>query len=50
MPEEFENHLVWTPTYEYVAHKMREKKRLDLIIAPYIKREALYILERPIVL
>ena len=36
-----ENHLVWTPTYEYVAKKIREKKRLELVIAPYIKREAL---------
>jgi hypothetical protein len=36
-----DNHLVWTPTYDYVAQKIREKKRLELVIAPYIKREAL---------
>ena len=36
-----DNHLVWTPTYDYVAQKIRENKRLELIIAPYIKREAL---------
>tara|TARA_Y100000588_G_scaffold107970_1_gene118307 strand:- start:9852 stop:10826 length:975 start_codon:yes stop_codon:yes gene_type:complete len=39
--EEPDNHLVWTPTYDYVAQKIRENKRLELIIAPYIKREAL---------
>tara|TARA_B100000315_G_scaffold260324_1_gene320865 strand:- start:2449 stop:3435 length:987 start_codon:yes stop_codon:yes gene_type:complete len=36
-----ENILVWTPTYEYVAQKIREKKKLQFIIAPFIKREAL---------
>ena len=41
MSENSDNHLVWTPTYEYVAQKIRENKRLELIIAPYIKREAL---------
>ena len=41
MLNESENHLVWTPTYDYVAQKIREKKRLELVIAPYIKRDAL---------
>jgi PLD-like domain len=36
-----DNILVWTPTYKYVAHKIREKKKLQFIIAPFIKREAL---------
>jgi hypothetical protein len=36
-----ENFLVWTPTYEYVAQRIREKKKLQFIIAPFIKREAL---------
>lgn len=36
-----ENILVWTPTYEYVSQKIREKKKLQFIIAPFIKREAL---------
>ena len=36
-----ENILVWTPTYEYVAEKIREKKQLRFIIAPFIKRDAL---------
>ena len=41
MPEKSDNHLVWTPTFEYVAEKIREKKQLQLIIAPFIKRNAL---------
>jgi hypothetical protein len=41
MSKNSDNHLVWTPTYDYVAQKIREKKRLELVIAPYIKREAL---------
>ncbi|MBL09233.1 MAG: hypothetical protein CL402_01735 [Acidiferrobacteraceae bacterium] len=36
-----ENILVWTPTYQYVAEKIREKKQLRFIIAPFIKRDAL---------
>ncbi|SVC48403.1 uncharacterized protein METZ01_LOCUS301257, partial [marine metagenome] len=29
-----ENILVWTPTYKYVATKIKEKKKLLFIIAP----------------
>ena len=36
-----QNHLVWTPTYKYVAEKIREKKKLLFLIAPFIKREPL---------
>jgi hypothetical protein len=36
-----DNHLVWTPTYRYVAEKIREKKKLLFLIAPFIKREPL---------
>lgn len=36
-----DNHLVWTPTYQYVAEKIREKKKLLFLIAPFIKREPL---------
>ena len=38
---ENQNHLVWTPTYKYVAEKIREKKKLRFLIAPFIKREPL---------
>jgi hypothetical protein len=41
------NILVWTPTYEYVATKIQEKKKLRFIIAPFIKREALQKLIEP---
>ena len=41
MSEESDNHLVWTPTFNYVAQKIREKKRLEFVISPYIKRKAL---------
>lgn len=41
------NILVWTPTYKYVAEKIKEKKKLQFIIAPFIKREALQKLIEP---
>jgi hypothetical protein len=41
------NILVWTPTYEYVATKIQEKKKLRFIIAPFIKREPLQKLIEP---
>ena len=41
------NILVWTPTYEYVATKIQEKKKLQFVIAPFIKREALQKLIEP---
>ena len=41
------NILVWTPTYKYVATKIKEKKKLLFIIAPFIKREALQKLIEP---
>jgi hypothetical protein len=41
MTETSENHLVWTPTYDYVAQKIRAEKKLLFVIAPFIKRHAL---------
>lgn len=41
MPQKSENYLVWTPTFKYVAQMLNEKKRLEYIISPYIKRKAL---------
>src|SRR5262249_54640128 len=33
--------LVWSPTHEYLADRIRQEKQLRILIAPFIKLEAL---------
>ena len=33
--------LIWSPTYEYLVDRIRHHKRLQVLIAPFIKQDAL---------